>query len=133
MHERRLAIFLRSLADGGAERMMLHLARGVLAEGISCGLVLANTAGPLRFLVPPGTRVVQLGVRRVLGALPTLVPYLRRQHPEALLGSMDHASIVALRARALALGAYARLRGSPKLASAQGMQASQSDCCPTWP
>lgn len=102
MDERRLAIFLPSLAGGGAERMMLHLARGVLAEGIACDLVLVTAAGPLRSLVPPGARVVQLGGKRVLGALPALVTYLRRQRPEALLGTMDHASIVALWARALA-------------------------------
>ncbi|HYN76879.1 MAG TPA: glycosyltransferase [Lamprocystis sp. (in: g-proteobacteria)] len=97
-----LAIFLPSLAGGGAERMMLNLARGMIAAGVPVELVVASAAGPYRDLVPPGCTLVDLGARRVLTALPGLVRYLRRRRPRALLAAMDHANIVALWARALA-------------------------------
>ena len=102
MHRSPLAIFLPSLAGGGAERMMLNLAQGLVDAGVSVDLVAATAAGPYLGLVPPGCTLVDLGSRRVLTALPGLVHYLRRRRPRALLAAMDHANIVALWARALA-------------------------------
>lgn len=102
MSQPPLAIFLPSLVGGGAERMMLNLARGMAEAGMAPDLVVANAEGPYRSLVPPGCRLIDLGSLRVLGALPGLVRYLRRRRPEALLAAMDHANMVALLARVLA-------------------------------
>jgi len=97
-----LAIFLPSLAGGGAERMMLNLARGLVAAGTRLDLVVGTAAGPYRDLVPAGCTLVDLGVTRVLAALPGLVRYLRRRRPAVLLAAMDHANLIALWARSLA-------------------------------
>ena len=97
-----LAIFLPSLAGGGAERMMLNLAAGVLAEGIAVDLVCADASGPYLSQVPAGCRLVDLKARRVLWALPRLAAWLRRERPSALLAAMDHANLVAIWARRLA-------------------------------
>lgn len=98
----RLAVFLPSLAGGGAERMIINLTRGALDAGVEVDLVAGNAAGPYLDLVPAGARLIDLQSRRVLAALPGLVRYLRRQRPAALLSAMDHANMVALWARALA-------------------------------
>jgi len=92
-----LAIFLPSLAGGGAERMMLNLAAGVLAEGIGVDLVCADASGPYLSQVPDGCRLVDLKAHRVLWALPKLAMWLRRQRPSALLATMEHANLVAMR------------------------------------
>lgn len=102
MKEPRLAIFLPSLAGGGAERMMVNLASGMRDQGVRVDLVLADATGPYRHLVPEGVPVVDLGAPRVLAALPGLTGYLRRRRPGVLLAAMDHANLVALWARALA-------------------------------
>jgi glycosyltransferase involved in cell wall biosynthesis len=102
MYGTPLAIFLPSLAGGGAERMMLNLAQGAVAAGVAVDLVVGKADGPYLALVPPGCTLVDLGAARVLGALPGLVRYLRRRRPRALLAAMDHANMVALWARALA-------------------------------
>ncbi|WP_295586971.1 glycosyltransferase [uncultured Lamprocystis sp.] len=102
MYGTPLAIFLPSLAGGGAERMMLNLAQGAVAAGVAVDLVVGQAAGPYLALVPPGCTLVDLGAARVLGALPGLVRYLRRRRPRALLAAMDHANMVALWARVLA-------------------------------
>jgi len=97
-----IAIFLPSLAGGGAERMMLNLAQGLVAAGIELDLVVGSAAGPYRDLVPAGCDLVDLEAGRVLTALPGLVRYLRRRRPTVLLAAMDHANLIALWARSLA-------------------------------
>jgi glycosyltransferase involved in cell wall biosynthesis len=97
-----LAIFLPSLAGGGAERMMLNLAAAALEIGVAVELICADGRGPYRRLVPAGCGLVDLGAARVSAALTRLVDYLRRRRPAALLAAMDHANLVAIIARLLA-------------------------------
>lgn len=98
----RLALFLPSLRGGGAERVVLNLARGFAERGLAVDLVLAKAEGPYLSQVPSSVRVVDLGASRVLASLPGLVRYLRRERPQALLSALDHANVVALWARVLA-------------------------------
>ncbi len=48
MTQKRLAIFLPSLAGGGAEKSMLRLASGLARRGYALDLVLARAEGPAR-------------------------------------------------------------------------------------
>jgi glycosyltransferase involved in cell wall biosynthesis len=98
----RVAVFLPSLAGGGAEKSMLKLANGLAARGLALDLVLARASGPYLATVSNEVRVVDLKVSRVLASLPALVSYLRRERPAALLSSLDYANITALWARCLA-------------------------------
>ena len=121
-----IGLFLPSVRGGGAQRMMLNLARGFAGQGLDVDLVLAQAEGPyLDQAVPvpgnrlpadhspqaegpyfdqavPEVRVVDLGARRVLASLPGLVRYLRDERPVALLATQTHANVVALWARRLA-------------------------------
>lgn len=98
----RLAVFLPSLRGGGAERVMLTLARGFAERAWSVDLVLVKVEGAYVADVPDAVRVVDLDARRTIASLPALVRYLRRERPRALLSAMDHANVVALLARRLA-------------------------------
>jgi glycosyltransferase involved in cell wall biosynthesis len=98
----KVALFLHGLLGGGVERVMLNLATGFVERGVDADLVLQKAEGPLVGQVPPGARVVDLGVARMHRALPGLVRYLRTERPHALLSALDHANVVALWARALA-------------------------------
>jgi len=98
----RLGIFLPSLRGGGAERVMVNLARGFVERGLQVDLVLAKAEGPYLSQVPQSVRVVDLRSKQVLYSLPGLVRYLRRERPKALLSAMDHANVVALWAKRLA-------------------------------
>ncbi|HET9493456.1 MAG TPA: glycosyltransferase [Chloroflexia bacterium] len=102
--QKRLAIFLPSLAGGGAERSMLNMANGFAGRGVALDMVLASATGPYLEAVSEGVRVVDLKSRRVLSSLPGLVRYLRRERPDAMLSSLDYANIVSLWARRLAGG-----------------------------
>jgi len=98
----KIALFLPSLRGGGAERVMVNLARGFSEKGLEVDLVLAKAEGPYLSEVPAGVRVIDLHSSRVLASLPGLVRYLRRERPQAILSAMDHANIVAIWVRKLA-------------------------------
>ena len=97
----KIAIFAPSLAGGGAERGAIKLAEGLARRGFDVDLVLATAEGPRLQEIPAEVRLVDLGARRVLGSLPGLVRYLRREKPRGLASVLDHANIVALWARKL--------------------------------
>ena len=99
----RLALFLPTLDDGGAERVMLQLAASVSARGHAVDLVIAIPGGPLEAQVPSGPRVVSLEASRTVLALPALIRYLRRERPLTLLSTLEHANVLAVGA-----GAFAR-------------------------
>lgn len=130
---RHLAIFIRSLeGGGGAERMMVSLARGFFERGHRVDLVLGTARGAFLDDVPEGVRVIELGKRSVLravpsllrdprnarklapafrggvvphwvlGCLPDLIRYLERERPDAMLSALNYSNITALWARHLA-------------------------------
>src|SRR4051812_5695667 len=98
----RLALFLPTLDDGGAERVMLQLAASFSARGHAVDLVVAVPGGPLDGQVPPGPRLVSLEASRTIVALPALIRYLRRERPVALLSTLEHANVLAVGAAAFA-------------------------------
>ena len=99
-----IALFLPSLAGGGAERVFVDLANEFAARGRRVDLVLAAAEGPYLHDVSSTVRVVDFKAPRMLRALPQLVRYLRTERPAAILSGLDHANIVAVLARRLAGG-----------------------------
>ncbi|MBN2428726.1 MAG: glycosyltransferase [Deltaproteobacteria bacterium] len=101
-YNKKIAFFVPSMRGGGAERVMLNLARGFAGEGYDVDLVLTKAEGPYMAKVPPEVNVVDLDSHRVLACLPNLVRYLRQQRPQVMLSTMLHTNIIALLARRLA-------------------------------
>jgi glycosyltransferase involved in cell wall biosynthesis len=129
---RHLAIFIRSLeGGGGAERMMVSLARGFAERGHRVDLVLGTARGAFLDDVPDTVRIVELGRHSVLRAVPTflrdprsalklapafrgvfphwvlgcipdLARYLSRERPDAMLSALNYSNIAALWARRFA-------------------------------
>jgi glycosyltransferase involved in cell wall biosynthesis len=100
--ETKLAIFIPSLAGGGAERAMLNLAHGLADYGCAVDLVLTQAKGPYLSDVRESIQIVDLNASRVLFGLPALARYLRREQPRALISAMDYANVSAIWARRLA-------------------------------
>ena len=99
-----IAFFLPSLVGGGAERVIVNLAQGIIERGIRVDLVLAAAEGALLDQLPSAARLVDLRAPRVLRSLVPLARYLRRERPRVLISSMGHANLVALWAAKLAGG-----------------------------
>lgn len=98
----KFAVYLPSLAGGGAERSMVNLAIGMAQHNVDVDLVLAEASGPYLKMVPPSVRIVDLKAGRVLQSLNPLANYLRSQKPKGIVAAMDHANIVTLWAKKLA-------------------------------
>lgn len=99
---RPIAFFLPSLCGGGAERVIVNLAEGMVERGLPVDLVTATAEGPLLGQLPPSVRLVDLHVSRVLRSIFPLASYIRGQQPRVLISSMGHANLVALWAAKLA-------------------------------
>jgi glycosyltransferase involved in cell wall biosynthesis len=98
----RLALFLPTMDDGGAEAVMLRLGAGFAARGHEVDLVIGVPGGPLEAQIPPVLRIVQLEAKRSAMSLPRLVRYLQKEKPRAMLSTLEHANILAVWASRLA-------------------------------
>lgn len=102
--KQHLALFLPSLEGGGAERVMLNLAKGFAASGRRVDLVLVKAQGVYLDAVPDAINIIDLQCQRVFSSLLRLAVYLKTHKPHVLLAAMDHANIIALIANSLAGG-----------------------------
>lgn len=96
-----------SLTGGGAERVMLTIARGLLDRGATVDVVVANAEEKEEEedaddVVPAGARVIDLDARRELFALPGLVRYLRAERPDSVLSTGTGVNLIAVWAKHLA-------------------------------
>jgi glycosyltransferase involved in cell wall biosynthesis len=105
-----IAMLLPDLRIGGAQRVILTLARAFSEKGVSVDLVVGLEDGDLRHEIPDGVRLVPLcSTMPVFGAaglgmlmLLRLHRYLRRNAPDALLSTLSRTNLVAVAARMLA-------------------------------
>ena len=97
-----LAMYMPSLAGGGAERQCLSLAAELHCAGLAVTLVLNRVAGEFVDEVPAGIRVVGLNGRRTLYDIVRLARFLRREQPDILLTNLDHNNIAGCLAKIIA-------------------------------
>lgn len=97
----RLALFYGRLGGGGAERMLVNLARGFAESGFPTDLVLSRAGGSHMWLVPPNVRVVDLQSPGTFQNVPKLIDYLKQERPYALLSTTHYANEIALWAKRL--------------------------------
>ncbi len=96
-----VAFYLPSLRGGGAEKVILNLAREFSQRGHTVDIVLVEAYGAYLDDVPEEINIVNLDTRRFFAALPKLIQYLNRTEPDALLSTIDTANIVSMCAKHL--------------------------------
>ena len=115
------ALVLPSFAGGGAERVALSLMSGLAPE--HARIVVLDGRGPLRFMVPAGVDLVDLGRPRLRQAWPALLRWLRASRPAVVLSTFGYVNLALLSMRPL-LPAGTRLvireANTPSLALRRG-------------
>jgi len=101
LNEQRVCLFVHSLG-GGVGRMRVNLAREFVKRGLRVDVVLAKAEPSYLAALPEEARVITLRTSRVWAHLPELMLYLRRERPQAMLAAVNHSTLIALWARALA-------------------------------
>ena len=81
----KLAILAASMAEGGAERVALNLAREIAIAGHCVHLVLVRAEGGLLREVPSNVRIVDLESSRARRSIFAFTRYLRAERPDAAL------------------------------------------------
>ncbi|AKG22030.1 glycosyltransferase [Calothrix sp. 336/3] len=98
----QIAIFLRSLIGGGAEKINVNLANYFAENNLKVDLVLGTADGIFLPLVSPQVRIVDLQTPKLAATLPKLVKYLRQEKPLNLLASLHYPCEIAIWAKHLA-------------------------------
>ncbi len=97
----RVAIFIPAFENGGVERSMIRLSRGLVELDCEVDFLVAHTNSRLMDMIPDTVRVVRLFTPRLpsiprlvsrrhwtsFGVLPSLVRYLRKTKPDAILAA----------------------------------------------
>ncbi len=95
----RVALFVPSLAGGGAERVMLEVARQLVRRGVAVDLVVTRSGGALWGSIPENVRLTNLKSWKTPTCLPRLVRYIRRERPVVLISALQLGNLTALLAK----------------------------------
>ena len=98
-----VSIILPSLRGGGAERVMLNIANGLVDKGYTVDLVLVSATGPYLADIKKTLTLVNLKSQHSSTSIPALISYLRRRRPRIMMSSLPHISITSLIARQLSM------------------------------
>jgi len=92
----KIAVFIPSLAGGGAERVAVTLANEFATLGNITHLLVATDApSEYKDEVNDSVGLIFFGASRTIKSTPKLARYIKTEKPDALLAIMDHASITA--------------------------------------
>lgn len=97
-----IAIFIPSLAGGGAERFMLDLANEFSRKGKKVFFIVCSLKGEYLSELDEKVTVVDLKCKRVLFSIPGLIKFLRKEKPSALISTIYHANLVAIFSKIIA-------------------------------
>ena len=90
----KIAIFSPSLKSGGAEQVVVNLAKGFLQANHAVHLVLADARGELLSELPAGLTINNLGKKRLINCVFPLIRYVRINQPDIFLSSQTHANVI---------------------------------------
>lgn len=98
----RIAMLVSFSGQGGVEKMMTHLAHGLIELGVQLDLLLIRKDSPYVANLPEKARFIDFKHRHAVSALPEVIRYLNKEQPNALLAAKNRANLVAILAKRLA-------------------------------
>ncbi|MES9852041.1 MAG: glycosyltransferase [Candidatus Thiodiazotropha sp. L084R] len=104
MHESQnsvphVCLFILKFGDGGVERMMVNIARGLSLIGVRVDFIIKNSNAPYLHLLPDSVRVIKFPVAKQSEALPKLLDYLQQNNPDIVVSAKILDDEIALKAK----------------------------------
>ncbi len=96
VQNKKIAFFISSLRAGGGEKMMVDLANAFAGDGVNIDLVVMKSEGALGTQIDSGVNLVDLKVGRILGAIPKLVEYIKREKPLSIMALDEYSHLILL-------------------------------------
>jgi len=109
VNPRRIAFFLATSGQSGADRAARHLIPALGRRGYQVDLLHVREHGPHFAEVPENVRIIDLGSSHVYSAIPAVVRYLRRERPRVIFSDKDRVNRASLFAHRLAGARETRL------------------------
>lgn len=94
-----VCLFILRFGDGGVERMMVNIARGLALIGVRVDFIVKDRNTPYLNLLPPEVRVLTFQVPSKKAALSELIGYLQENDPDILLSAKIMDDRLALKAK----------------------------------
>ncbi|MEJ2609994.1 MAG: glycosyltransferase [Candidatus Thiodiazotropha sp.] len=94
-----VCLFILKFGDGGVERMMVNIARGLALIGASVDFIVKDTNAPYLHLLPKQVRVITFPVSKQSASLPMLLDYLQQNDPDIVLSAKILDDQIALQAK----------------------------------
>lgn len=100
--ERRVVLAMPGFSGGGAERVMINLARALLSDGLAVEFLVLRRTGAFADEIPPGAILTVLGVCHARQGLPAMMRYLRRSPaPMAMFTNLPPMNVLVVAAATL--------------------------------
>ncbi len=99
MRRADISLFLDNFDEGGVQRGVINLARGLIELNLEVDIVLSKNTGPFLKHLPEGVKVVDLGNPRLRNSISTLAKYLQQEKPQALIASFHYNTEIAILAK----------------------------------
>jgi len=96
MKTKRIAIFMPTLAGGGAESAMVALAEGLVARGYQVDLLLKQKSGALVEKIPPDLTLINFDVPLMRHTLKPLRAYLKRVQPDVIISALNLSNVISI-------------------------------------
>jgi glycosyltransferase involved in cell wall biosynthesis len=96
---KKLTILISFSGDGGVEKMMINLLRGLISQGVDIDLLVIKDRPPYFARVPEAVNVIKLGPGSAALCKKPLVNYLKTHQPEVLLAAKHRALKLAIQAK----------------------------------
>lgn len=87
---KKVALLMQSAANGGVQRIMINLARGMIGQGAEIDFLIADATGEMRKQIPKECMVYDFGKRKARGdlkvllSLPQIAGYMSK-NPDAVI------------------------------------------------
>jgi glycosyltransferase involved in cell wall biosynthesis len=127
----RVCIFITTFGDGGVERMLVNLARGLSALGVAVDFIVKTAQAPYLDRLPEAVHLIEFGAGKRKLRERQLLAYLNHSRPDALISAKGKDDLVAMRAKQVTL-AQTRFFLRPGTAVSQRLQARKASWIKRW-